>query len=218
LERDERRCFRECTRAAGRGNVAAVAVRGSWSVSLLLLLSLVAGCRDDLTQVVVVLQSDLVVPGDTDSIQTRVVDGPFAPDPGGFGAGFFGGGPLSTSGFPLSFGVQSGGQSSSFSFDVQLTKGFDSGQAPLIVVSRTITDVRFVDEKTMMLVVPLMRACACAGTSCPAPGNPLCDAIDRPTLDPFDPDVAPPSMPNGNGTFGPGRPATQSAETGGSAS
>jgi hypothetical protein len=193
-------------------------VRGSWSVPLLSLLSVLTGCRDDLTQVVVVLQSDLVVPTETDGIQTRVTDGPFAPDPGGFGAGFFGGGPL-TSGFPLSFGVNSGGQSSSFSFNVQLTKGSNSGLPQLIVVNRTITDVRFVDEKTMMLVIPMMRACACAGTSCPGPGDPLCDAIDRPTLEPFDPEVAPPSTMNGGGSFAPpSRLSTASPSAGGSAS
>src|SRR5262245_5870426 len=103
----------------GRGNVVAVAVRGSWSVPLLSLLSVVTGCREDLTQVVVVLQSDLVVPTEADGIQTRVTDGPFAPDQSGFGPGFFGGG-LLTSGFPLSFGVNTGGQSSTFSFNVQL--------------------------------------------------------------------------------------------------
>ena len=71
-------------------------------VPLLLMMSVFAGCRDSLTQVVVVLQSDLVVPTETDGIQTSVIDGPLPPSPGfGFGAGFL------TAGFPLSFGVNS---------------------------------------------------------------------------------------------------------------
>jgi hypothetical protein len=179
-----------------------VVARGFRSVSLLPLLPLLlspalAGCRDSLSQVVVVLQSDLVVPTDADGIQTVVVGGPVAPSSTDFGA-FFGSGQL-TSGFPLSFGVNSGGETSSFSFTVQLLDGFFTGQ-PLIVVNRSVTDVRFVEEQTMMVVIPLLRACACQGTSCPSPGNPMCDAVDRPALVPFDPAVAPPSMMNGNGS------------------
>ena len=148
----------------------------------LLLLSALAGCRESLTQVVVVLQSDLMIPTETDGMQTAVMDGPLPPVPNsGFGVGL-------TGGFPFAFGVTSGGVTSSFSFTVQLTRGFNTGTLPSIVVSRTVSDIRFVDEQTMMLVVPLLRACACQGTSCPSPGNPMCDAVDRPALLPFDPD------------------------------
>lgn len=190
-------------------------MRGLRSISLLLLLSVLAGCRDDLTQVVVVIQSDLVVPTETDSIQTLVVDGPLPPDSGGFN-GFPGSGPL-VSGFPLSFGVKTDGQTASFSFSVQLTKGFNSGSAPLIVVKRTFTDVRFVDEQTLMLVVSLPRACACQGTSCPAPGDPQCDGIDQPMLQPFDPTIAPPSGMLGVSVGGPPlRLSTPAAGAGGS--
>jgi hypothetical protein len=45
----------------------------------------------------------------------------------------------------------------------------------------------------MMLVLPMNRACACQGTSCPSPGDPECDNIDQPALQPFDSAVAPPS-------------------------
>ena len=50
-----------------------------------------------------------------------------------------------------------------------------------------------------MLVVPMMRACACQGTSCPGPGNPDCDELHAPALQPFDPAVTPPGgkMPFG---------------------
>jgi len=56
-----------------------------------------------------------------------------------------------------------------------------------------------------MLLLPMNRACACQGTSCPSPGDPECDNIEQPTLEPFDPAVAPPSsMLGGNGTAGTG--------------
>ena len=48
----------------------------------LLLLSALAGCRESLTQVVVVLQSDLVIPTETDGMQTAVMDGPLPHSPG----------------------------------------------------------------------------------------------------------------------------------------
>jgi hypothetical protein len=46
----------------------------------------------------------------------------------------------------------------------------------------------------MMLVLPLLKECACVGSTCPTPGtNPNCDNIDKPAVVPFDPEVAPPS-------------------------
>jgi len=62
-----------------------------------------------------------------------------------------------------------------------------------LVVSRTVTDIRFVADRSMMLVLPMNRECACVGTTCPSAGNPHCDNLDAPTLQPFDPEVAPPS-------------------------
>jgi hypothetical protein len=159
-------------------------------LSLLLLASL-AGCHDPLTEVVLVVQSDLEVAAETDGVFVFASDGPFAPD--SRAAGLSSGGPLAGD-FPLSLGINSAGGTSTFSITVELLKGFSSLQpAPLIVVNRTVTDIRFVDQQTMMLVLPLLRACACQGTSCPAPGNPLCDNIDKPALQPFDPTIAPPS-------------------------
>ncbi len=159
-------------------------------VASLPLLAALAGCQNPLTEVVIVFQSDLVVPAEADSIQVAVAEGPFSP--ASVGAFFSGGGLVGD--FPVSIGVTSAGRTSSFSITARLTLGFNSTQQPLsIVVDRTVTDIRFVDEQTMMLVVPLPRVCACQGTSCPTPGNPECDSIDRPALQPFDPAVAPPS-------------------------
>ena len=105
-----------------------------------------AGCQEPLTQVVVVLQSDLVVPTETDGIQTAVAEGPFAPMFGG--AGFTSFAPVGN-GFPLSIGVTSEGATPSFSIRVQLLVGFSQHLLPTaIAVDRTVTDIRFVDQQT----------------------------------------------------------------------
>jgi hypothetical protein len=163
---------------------------------------LLAGCRHDVTEVALVVQSDLAVPADVDAMDVASIAGPFAPPPNGF---FNNGQNLAP--FPLSVGFESGGTTNTFSVTVRLFKGLTS-PSPAVVVSRTVTDIRFVPEQTMMLVLPMNRACACQGTSCPSPGDPECDNIDQPTLQPFDSAVAPPSSTlGGTGSgMGGGRP------------
>jgi hypothetical protein len=192
---------------------------GSW----LILLAAVAGCHDPLTQVVVVFQSDLEIPTETDGIEILASSGPFAPVSGT--VGFNAEAPLPGGDFPLSIGVDSAGATSTFSMTVQLLRGFTNSNpqaGPLIVVNRTITDIRFVDQKTMMMVVPLLRVCACQGTSCPGPGNPQCDSIETPMLLPFDAAVAPPSTMMSTGaitisTTPPGRAKVAAPPEGGGA-
>ena len=176
---------------------------------LLLPLLVLAGCHDDLTQVVLVVQSDLSVPSDVDGMDVSAIEGPFAPPVNPFFNQF--GQTLPP--FPLSVGFQSGGATRSFSAVVRLLRGAFS--SPTLVVSRTVTDVRFVDQQTMMLVFPMTRACACQGTSCPSPGNPECDNMDNPELLPFDPAVAPPSTMMGAIPGGGGGPVTGTAGSGG---
>jgi len=154
---------------------------------LLLPLLVLAGCHEELTQVVLVVQSDLTVPGDVDGMDVSTIEGPFAPPVNPFFNQF--GQTLPS--FPLSVGFQSGGATRSFSAVVRLIRGAFS--TPTLVISRTVTDVRFVDQQTVMLLFPMNRACACQGTACPSPGNPDCDNMDNPELLPFDPAVAPPS-------------------------
>ncbi len=166
---------------------------------LLLPLLVLAGCHDDLTQVVLVVQSDLSVPTDVDGMDVSAIEGPFAPPVNPFFNQF--GQTLPP--FPLSVGFQSGGATRNFSAVVRLLRNAFSA-TPTLVMSRIVTDVRFVDQQTMMLLFPMNRACACQGTSCPSPGNPECDNMDNPELLPFDPAVAPPStmmgaIPGGNG-------------------
>ena len=166
-----------------------------------------AGCREDITEVALVVQSDLEVPADVEVMDVASVPGPFAPQANPF---FVGPG-LALVPFPLSVGFESGGMTTTFSITVRFFKGLATSPSPMLVVSRTVTDIRFVPGQTMMLVLPMNRACACQGTSCPSPGNPECDNIDQPVLQPFDATVAPPSSMLGSmGTGGGGvtRPPT----------
>jgi len=148
---------------------------------------MLAGCHDDFTQVALVIQSDLQVPADVDAMDVAAIQGPFAPPVNQF----FGTGSIGP--FPLSVGFESGGSTPNFSITVRLFRGVGTLAQPTLVVSRTVTDIRFVEGGSMMLVLPMNRECACVGTSCPSPGNPNCDNLDDPTLLPFDPAVAPPS-------------------------
>ena len=85
---------------------------------------------------------------------------------------------------------------------VQLLHGLaDVSNIPSIVVSRTITDIRVSPQKTMMLVLPMLRQCACQGTTCPAPGDPDCDNLTQPALQLLDPAIAPASSFTNLGTI-----------------
>jgi hypothetical protein len=168
--------------------------------SFTLLPLLLAGCRQDVTEVALVVQSDLAVPADVDAVDVASIAGPFAPPANGF---FVTGQNLTP--FPLSVGFESGGMTNLFSVTVRLFKGATS-PSPAVVLSRTVTAIRFVPEQTMMLVLPMNRACACQGTSCPGPGDPECDNIDEPALQPFDSAVAPPSSTLGGSGMGGGGP------------
>lgn len=173
---------------------------GTRALPAMLALLLLVGCRDDITEVALVVQSDLQVPAEVEAMDVAGVDGPFAPPVNPF----FSSGGVPLPAFPLSVGYGSGGRTTSFSVTVRLFRAVTTG-TPVLVVSRTVTDIRFVPGQTMMLVLPMNRACACQGTSCPSPGDPECDNIEQPTLEPFDPTVAPPSsMIGGTGTAGTG--------------
>jgi hypothetical protein len=158
------------------------------------LLAALAGCGGSQpTEVIVVLQSDLTIPTETDGLEIAVGAGPIAPLPSGSPS--INEGTLLTGDFPVSLAFTPGGTTTSFSLTAQLLHNLSGANADpsSLVVSRTITDVPFFPHQEMMLVVPMLRACACHGTSCPGPGNPDCDDIARPTLQKFDPAVAPPS-------------------------
>jgi hypothetical protein len=144
------------------------------------------------TEVVVVVQSDLTIPTDTDGVIASFNPGPLPPMIGGFETRNIND-PLEDHSFPVSLGFTSAGTTPNFSITVQLLHGVRQGGTASIAVSRTVTDIRFIDQKMMMLVLPLLRACACDGTSCPNTDNPDCESFHSPSLDPLDPAVADPS-------------------------
>ena len=160
----------------------------------------VAGCHDDFTQIALVVQSDLQVPTDVDAMDVASVMGSFAPPVNSF----FNGPTGSIGSFPLSVGFETGGSTPNFSITVRLFRGVGTLPQPTLVVSRTVTAIHFVPDHTMMLVLPMNRECACVGTTCPSAGNPNCDNLDNPTLEPFDPAVAPPSSTTNVGVGGTG--------------
>jgi hypothetical protein len=167
----------------------------------LLPLLFLVGCNDELTQVVLVVQSDLTIPSEVDGMDVTSIEGPFAPPVSPFLS--FGG---ALDAFPRSVGYQSGGVTRSFSVTVRLFRGVSQQTStPTLIISRTVTDVSFVEGQTMMLLFPLTRACACDGTTCPSPGNPACDNLVAPEVQPFDPAIAPPSTMQGTtgGPIGP---------------
>lgn len=158
------------------------------SVSLVLLAT--TGCRDELivSEVVVVLDSDLAIPSEVNAVDMAVITGPIAPiDAATLQQSLAGE-------FPVPLGFVTRGNTSSFSFIVRLLVWETPTSAlPEIVVVKTVSDVRFVAGEKRMLVLPMSRACACEGTTCPLPGNPACDSLRNPALEPLDPNVAPPS-------------------------
>jgi hypothetical protein len=156
--------------------------RGALAVPLLALL---AGCHDPITEVLLVVTSDLAIPTDVDFASISAVPGSSA-GVGDVRGPMFG---VPVGQFPISMGVQAS-QTEVFSARVQL---FLSANPIAVVVSRNVTAVRFVHGEVRMLVVPMKRACACQGTSCPLPGtNPDCDDLESPQTVPLDPKIAPP--------------------------
>jgi hypothetical protein len=161
-------------------------------LSMAVLAGMLAGCHDPVTEVVVVMQSDLAIPTDADRIIVSFNSGIFPPMIGGFDTTNREGNLFGRS-FPLSLGFTSGGGTSTFSITVQLLHGTNQAGAPNIAVGRTVTDIRFVDQEMMMFMLPLLRVCACEGTSCPNVDNPDCQSFQTPVLEPLDPAMAVPS-------------------------
>ena len=139
------------------------------------------GCDDGgVTEVVIVVESDLAVPDEADAYDVTSIDGPFAPAPS---PSFDLTKPIGA--FPHELVFFPGAQGADFSVVVRLFRDVYHGTTPTLIASRTVTDVRFVAGRTMMLPLPIARACTCAGTSCPTAGDPQCDNLDRPALRPY---------------------------------
>ena len=145
----------------------------------------------------VVVDSDLAIPSEVDGDVFLVAAGPDAPEPAsaGFKSAFYS---YVLTSFPTALQFYpSGGTATNFSITVQLLNGLtnQTGLPATIVVSRTVKDIRFTVEHTTMLVLPMLRKCACVGTSCPPVGDPECDNIVQPTLQRYDPNLATPANP-----------------------
>ena len=109
-------------------------------------------------------------------MDVAAIEGPYAPQINPFFSN--NGVPLGQ--FPLSVGFASQGKTDSFSIVVRLFRGTTQVVNPSIVVSRAVTDIHFVDQQTKMFVLPMLKACACQGSTCPSPGiNPDCDNLDK---------------------------------------
>src|SRR5262249_55162776 len=119
-------------------------------VPALVSLVVLAGCHDQVTEEGVVMPSDRVVPADADAVGLSFNPGPFPPSMQSFDSKMLAK-DLRGLPFPLSIGFTSGGATPNFSITVQLFHGVNQGGTQNIVVGRTATDIRFVDEKTMML-------------------------------------------------------------------
>jgi hypothetical protein len=153
-------------------------------VVTVLALGLGGGCHQAITQVVVALRSDLALPSEADNIVIAYQPGDQAPGVSSVAVVA----PLES--WPVSLGFSSGGTYGSFSIKVQLLRVGMVGQ--MVVASRSVTAIRFVDAETRMVVLDLPRTCACQGTTCPSPEeHPECADLVAPALVPLDPAVAP---------------------------
>jgi hypothetical protein len=145
--------------------------------------ALLAGCHDPLTEVLLVVTSDLTAAKEVDSASISAVQG-FSVTAGN-GPNF----QVPVVQFPISMGVQAF-ETEVFSSTIRF---FRFATPNGVVMSRNVTGVRLVRGELRMLVVPMKRACMCQGTSCPLPGtNPDCDDLQSPQTLPFDPTIAPP--------------------------
>jgi hypothetical protein len=102
--------------------------------------------------------------------------------------------------FPLVVTLSPGGPLRAFGLNVQL---LPDAAGQVILLSRNVRDLAFVEGQQRMFVLPLLARCKCQGTACPDPGDPDCDELSAPVLAPLDertnrePDLtfSPPPLP-----------------------
>ena len=165
-----------------------------------------SACDRSLTEVVLVMASDLRPGADVDTVTTNSGPGAGAPQP--FSGCFT---QSSIGSFPASLALVSHGLTKSVSVTVQLSRTAAPTFTPVLVLSKTVIGIPFAEGESRMLVVNLAAKCACQGTTCPLPGvDPDCDDLEYPATVPFDSAQAP-SGPESNGrcqvnSFGGGGP------------
>ena len=147
------------------------------------------GCFADPTEVVVVVDTDAKPFTDFGTIQFMFSSGEQA-----FG---------DPSRLPATVGVRPQGPSTEFDVLVNLGVGanappFDpTGRSPLPFAVRKASNVRFVNGEMRVLLLPILRACACVDasgmptTSCPHALDPDCQDLTDPSLAEFDEDNIP---------------------------
>jgi hypothetical protein len=157
-------------------------VRRAWSAPALLAgaLLVVAGCHDPVTEIVVVVDSELSVPGEVGQLQLEMdTHTGIMRDESDLTA-------LGAAAFPATIGLlpRSDASYSPFDLVVSLLQGRPT---QVLVAQRKVSGVRFARGQTLQLFVSFPRACACAGTNCPNATAPACADIATATLTPFDP-------------------------------
>jgi hypothetical protein len=162
-------------------------VRARRALTGIALLAL-AGCHSSVTEVVIIVDTDLSTPREADALQLKISSANFSASPS-FGG--FTGQPLPK--FPATIGVVPGpGGPTPFSVTATLLLTKAQTHEQDIVAVRNATDVQFVPGQTRAIVLTLLRACACKGTNCPDPATtPACADLVAPTLSTFDPNHIP---------------------------
>jgi hypothetical protein len=147
------------------------------------------GCRNSVTEIVLVVDSELAVPDEIARVGV-VLDGAAAGPEAGSEIDY----DLTGQALPATLGLLPAGDGAQpFSVEVRGERA-DGG----IVVRMAASGVRFVGGQNLMLVLPLRRACACAQPDCPISSAPGCETLAAPVLPPFSPDAVPPhATPDG---------------------
>jgi hypothetical protein len=160
-------------------------MRAFWERALLATALLAAvGCHDAVTEIVLVIDTDLSVPSEVDLLVLEL------DTPAGVVRSRYelGGASAAATKFPATVGLVPGdaGGYGPFGITASLLHTTPDG-AGIIVVHRTVAGLRFVRGSTRVLFLSLLRACDCQGTTCPNALDPACSDLDNPTLTPFDP-------------------------------
>jgi hypothetical protein len=159
-------------------------MRASLARALLALALLAAtGCHDPVTEIVLVVDTDVAIPAEASSLELEL-----ATPAGVFTLAYSFDGAAAGTKFPATVGLVPGDAAGYGPFDLTatLTRGPLTG-SNTVVVRREVFGLRFVRGATRALFLSLGRACACQGTTCPEALTPSCADLHAPTLTPFDP-------------------------------
>jgi hypothetical protein len=147
------------------------------------LASACAGGGGDTNEVDVVVQSDL---GNSAMLSGLIVRWASGTVPVPDGAGFSNPHPV----FPMTLAFRAPHPPFSLNLGFQL-QAEETAPRDTLTIFRSLSDVEIVAGQRLMVPFPLFAKCACVGTACAQPlGDPDCDDVITPVLEPFDPAVA----------------------------